>query len=286
MPAPVVWALCPSGHSSRRLGTVNCRDCPYLELGVTPPRTRLQSGSARPDQSGQVTGIISRRPRPGIDIRGRRKRGLGKSTTLVWMIAWTMCLNVMCPYLGVLQPLGVGGIPWEGKVNFPLYRVRTTPKPPEVTVVINGVPGHSQHGPDVDFINQQFEMLREDNLRLERFLRQDRSQPVPMVSSQPRIRRRASERAREPSSRYFCYDVDEKYDDIEMFSLTNITTCQPRADQFSGPENVEIMVLNLNHKSKVTAHSCRLAVTKIVHFCDDYFYRYVPTTYVGITTYI
>lgn len=181
------------------------------------------------------------------------------------MIAWAICMSVP-------RSFGAEGVPWKA-VHFPLYRVRSTPKPPEVTVVINGVPGHTQPGPDADFINQQFELLREDNLRLERFLRQDRSQPVPMISSQPRIRRRASERAREPSSRYFCYDVDDQHDDIEVFSLTNITTCQPRADQFLGPENVEIMVLNLNHKSKVTAHSCRLATTKRVHFCDDLFFR-------------
>ena len=269
MPTQIVWAMCPLGCSSRRRGTTHCHDCPYLELGITPARTSIQNGSVGPNEPGQITGIISRRPRPGVGLGGRRKRVLGKSTTVVWMIAWIMFMDLNVP-----RPLGVEGVAWEGVVNFPLYRKKTTPKPPEVTVVINnGVTGHGQPGPGVDFINQQFELLREDNLRLERFLRQDRSQPVPMASPQPRVRRRASERAREPSSRYFCYDVDDQHDDIEMFSLTNITTCQPRADQFSSPENVEIMVLNLNHKSKVTAHSCRLATTKRVHFCDDYFFR-------------
>ena len=239
-----------------------------MELGVASTGACVQTCRLGPDKSGQVTGIISRRPRPGVDLRGRSGKTLGKSTTLVWMIAWALGMDTT----GVLQPPGAEGAPWEA-VNFPLYRVKSTPKPPEVTVVINGIPGHSQPRPDADFINQQFEQLRADNLRLERFLRQDRSQPAPMASPQPRTRRRASERAREPSSRYFCYDVDGQHDDIEMFSLTNITACQPRAGQFSGPNNVEMMVLHLNHKSKVTAHSCRLAVTKVVHFCDDYFYR-------------
>ena len=271
MPALVVWAMGPCCRGGCRSGTTRCNGNSHLELGGSSTGTCLRISGLKSDESGQITGVVSRRPRPGIDLRGRSQRTLGKSTTLVWMIAWTMCSDVMKTF----RLPGAEGAPWDS-VNFPLYSVKPTPKPPEVTVVINGVPNLSSPRPNDDLINQQFEQLRADNLRLERFLRQDRSQPMPLGSSQPRVRRRASERAREPSSRYFCYNVDEPNDDdIEMFSLTNITTCQPRADQFSKPTNVEMMVLNLNQESKVVAHSCRLAVTKVVHFCDDYFYRYV-----------
>ena len=274
MPTMVVWAVGPCCRSGRCPGAARCHGNSHLELGGPSAGTCLPTVSPGADGSGRITGVVSRRPRPGIDLRGKPKRTLGKSTTLVWMIAWTMCSDVMKTFrLPVTE-----GAPWDA-VNFPLYVAKPTPKPPEVTVVINGVSNLNSPRPNDDFINQQFEQLRADNLRLERFLRQDRSQPIPLGSSQPRVRRRASERAREPSSRYFCYNVDEPHDDdIEMFSLTNITTCQPRADQFSAPTNVEMMVLNLNQESKVVAHSCRLAITKVVHFCGDYFYRYTTTT--------
>ena len=77
-----------------------------------------------------------------------------------------------------------------------------------------------------------------------------------------RDRREANRLLRQPSSQFHCYDIENKENLIERFSLTDMPKCETRSDRYENAVPAEIMILHMNHESSIIADSCRLTISK------------------------
>ena len=121
--------------------------------------------------------------------------------------------------------------------------------------------------------HQLFEPPNEETEGLQRYLWDDWRRTEGPLSPTQRGQGGINQPLRQPSSAFHCYDIESKDNLITRYSLTNISTCESRPNQYTEATMAEMMVLHLNKESNVVADSCRLTVSKRLSFCDNVFFR-------------
>ena len=97
-----------------------------------------------------------------------------------------------------------------------------------------------------------------------------------------RIVRRSTTEVRPAVAEYHGFDVLSNQAVVEKFSLTNLTSCTPRPGQYHEPVKQEVIILYRNDRASVEVLQCRITISKINHFCDDFFGHSYGQRYVAI----